>query len=148
MDVFHRCASCKRRFKVRPQSPKQRFCPNEECQRMRRRLWQRDRLLSDVDYRENQLRASADWRARNPDYWKAYREKHPEYVAHNREQQKKRTSNRRVNAKMNVWPHGSALRSGTYILTAVANSLHAKMNAWIVRLTILRASDGLFAESL
>ncbi|BBU33507.1 hypothetical protein BTHE68_72410 (plasmid) [Burkholderia sp. THE68] len=105
-------------------------------------------MQSDGDYRENQLRASADWRARNPDYWRLYRENHPVYVARNREQQKMRTSHRRAAAKMDVWPLDSYLQSGTYILTAVSSSLHAKMNAWIVHLTVLKSTEGIRAESL
>ncbi|BBQ03513.1 hypothetical protein BSFA1_86410 (plasmid) [Burkholderia sp. SFA1] len=148
MDVFRRCGNCKRRFKVRPQSPNQRYCSSHECQLTRRRLWQKERLRSDSDYRENQLRASADWRARNPDYWKSYREKHPLYVVRNREQQKKRTSDRRDGAKMDVWALDSYLRSGTYVLTAVSSSLRAKMHAWIVHLTVLKATEGVPAERL
>lgn len=148
MDVYRRCGNCKQRFKVRPQSPNQRYCSTHDCQLTRRRLWQRERLQSDHDYRENQLRASADWRVRNPDYWKSYREKHPAYVARNREQQKKRKTDRHASAKMDAWPLDYSLRSGTYILTAVSNSLHAKMNAWIVHLTVLTATEGLPEERL
>ena len=148
MDVFRRCGNCKRRFKVRPQSPNQRYCSSHECQLTRRRLWQKERMQSDGDYRENQLRASADWRARNPDYWKFYRETHPIYVARNREQQKKRTSDRRTAAKMDVWPSDSYLQSGTYILTGISSSLHVKMNAWIVHLTVLKSTERIRADSL
>ncbi|SAK98982.1 hypothetical protein AWB76_07624 [Caballeronia temeraria] len=147
MDVFRRCRSCKGRFKVRPQSPNQRYCSSHERQLTRRRLWQKERLRSDSDYRENQLRASADWRARNPDYWKSYRQKNPLYVVRNREKQKKRTSDR-AGAKMDVWALDSDLRSGTYILTAVSNSLRSKMNAWIVQLTVLKATEGPLADRL
>lgn len=149
MDVFRRCGNCKRRFKVRPQCPNQLYCSSHECQLTRRRLWQKERMQSDGDYRENQLRASADWRARNPDYWRSYREKHPDYVDRNREHQRKRTSNRRAAANMDVWRLDSSLRSGTYILTAAPSLSHAKMNGWIVHLTVLRgpgASYGTIAN--
>lgn len=69
-------------------------------------------MRSDGDYRENQLRASADWRARNPDYRKLYRKNHPVCIARNREQQKKRISHRRAAAKMDVCPLDSYLQSG------------------------------------
>jgi len=148
MDVFRRCGNCKRRFKIRPQSPSQRFCSRDECQRARRRIWQRERLQSDLDYRENQLRASADWRARNPDYWKVYRRKHPDYVAHNREHQKERRAKVSTSAKMDVSSRVSPLYSGTYVLTAIATRSRAKMNTWIVDLTVLRATAGQFTETL
>jgi hypothetical protein len=67
------CVSCGREFRVRPQSPKQTFCSDPECQRERRRRWSRDKLESDQDYRANQLAAQQAWHARNPDYWQIYR---------------------------------------------------------------------------
>jgi endogenous inhibitor of DNA gyrase (YacG/DUF329 family) len=148
MSAVRQCANCKRRFHVRPQSPAQQFCSRDECQRARRSLWQQERLRSDRDYRENQLRASADWRARNPDYWKTYREKHPDYVERNRAKQKQRASRQRAIAKMDSWLPQPSLLSGTYVLTALATSLHAKMNAWIVHLSVLGAVDGIIAQDL
>jgi hypothetical protein len=148
MSAVRQCGNCKRRFNVRPQSPNQQFCSRDECQRARRSLWQQERLRSDLDYRENQLRANADWRARNPDYWRAYRQKHPDYVERNREKQKMRASRQRAIAKMDVSRPQSSLRSGTYVLTTLATSLHAKMNAWIVHLSVLGSAEGFLSQGL
>ncbi|MBV8605718.1 MAG: hypothetical protein JO224_13605 [Pelomonas sp.] len=73
------CASCARLFTVRPQSPRQTFCSDPECQRRRRRAWNQHKLATDPDYRANQLAAEQAWHARNPDYWHFYRlrRKHP-----------------------------------------------------------------------
>jgi len=67
------CASCGREFSVRPQSPKQTYCSAHECQRERRRRWNRAKLEADPDYRANQLAAQRAWHARNPEYWQTYR---------------------------------------------------------------------------
>lgn len=67
------CASCSQLFTVRPQSPKQTFCSQPECQRRRRQAWNKHKLATDPDYRANQLAAQQTWRARNPNYWPFYR---------------------------------------------------------------------------
>lgn len=67
------CASCGRAFLARTQSPKQTYCSEPECQRERRRRWNRAKLKSDPDYRANQAAAHRAWHDRNPDYWKTYR---------------------------------------------------------------------------
>ncbi len=67
------CASCNRLFLLRPQSPTQTFCPDIDCQRERRRRWNKAKLASDPDYRANQLAAQQAWHARNPGYWQTYR---------------------------------------------------------------------------
>ena len=69
------CASCGRAFPVRPQSPKQTYCGALECQRERRRRWNRVKLRTDPDYRANQAAAQRAWHARNPEYWQTYRGK-------------------------------------------------------------------------
>jgi len=77
------CASCKRLFTVRPQSPAQAYCSELECQRRRRQAWNKHKLATDSDYRANQLAAERAWHARNPDYWHFYRlrRKNPDAVS-------------------------------------------------------------------
>ncbi|MBV8646342.1 hypothetical protein [Paludibacterium sp.] len=70
------CAACSRLFTVRPQTPAQTYCPDLECQRERRRLWNRHKMQEDPDYRANQQAAQQAWHARNPDYWRIYRRRH------------------------------------------------------------------------
>lgn len=75
------CASCTRLFTVRPQSPKQTFCSEPECQRSRRRAWNKLKLATDPDYRANQRAAQKAWHTRNPDYWHFYRLRHNQPAA-------------------------------------------------------------------
>ena len=74
------CASCNGLFTARPQSPSQAYCSAPECQRKRRQLWNKHKMLEDPDYRANQQAAQQVWHARNPDYWHSYRlrKKHPD----------------------------------------------------------------------
>ena len=85
-----RCAACHKLFHPRPQSPGQKFCFAADCQRERKRRWQKVRRASDPDYRDNDIQANRNWRSRHPDYWHAYRRKHPLSVIRNREKQRER----------------------------------------------------------
>jgi hypothetical protein len=136
MKIIRQCQGCGLPFEVRPQTPEQRFCPSPECQRRRRREWQQKRLATDADYRENQTRAQRTWAATHPEYWRTYRNLHPAYSTRNREQQKRRNATNRV-AKMDVWKRLTAVRSGIYALSPAPPKLIAKMDSWIVRITVL-----------
>ena len=78
------CVACGEPFQPRPQVPQQSYCAAPECQRERRRQWQRSKLQSDPDYQDNQMRAQQAWSRRNPNYWREYRKSNPEYVERNR----------------------------------------------------------------
>lgn len=140
-----RCACCGRPFEPRPQVPDQAFCPSRECQRARKRQWQRDKLKSDPDYRVNQRAAQEAWAQRNQDYWRNYRAAHPEYEDGNRNRQRLRDANGRdVDlAKMDVcdlptglyriaWHPASPMRHGTSLvveITPICASCPCKMDA-------------------
>ena len=122
-----RCANCGDAFERRPQNPDQTYCSKNDCQRARKRLWQRAKMESDADYRENQLRAQKQWREKNPDYWKRWRSAHPAYVERNRARQRTRNKKRDNGtgapegdassfAKMDASMAGVSLPSGTYRL--------------------------------
>ena len=68
------CAHCGQPFEPRPQVPDQAFCSAPECQRARKRDWQRAKLQSDPDYRINQQAAQRAWSQRNHDYWRNHRD--------------------------------------------------------------------------
>jgi len=51
--MIKRCACCDQPFEPRPQVPNQAFCSAPDCQRARKRQWQRDKLQADLDYRSN-----------------------------------------------------------------------------------------------
>jgi hypothetical protein len=63
-----RCAACGCPFEPRRNVPHQRYCSKPECQRTRRRRWQRHKLRSDADYRANQAVAQRRWAERRSEY--------------------------------------------------------------------------------
>ena len=132
------CASCDQKFRPRPQTPKQIYCPADACQKERRREWQKAKRQVDPDYRDNQAEAQRAWSRLNPDYWRQYRLAHPEYVSRNRTQQGDRNERRqgRLIAKMDASPVKTALSPGIYRLLPVSPGI-AKMDACTVEITIL-----------
>ena len=67
------CACCGEPFTSRPQVPDQAYCSAPVCQRERRLRWQREKMQTDPDYRDNQSPSQRAWLDRNPDYWRTYR---------------------------------------------------------------------------
>ena len=136
-----RCAFCRQSFRPHSQVPGQSYCSAPQCQRERRRSWQRNKLQTDPDYRDNQSRAQRAWMDRNPDYWREYRHAHPAYVERNRDKQRARaprTQNRPF-AKMDASAPTQAMPSGIYLLRQVVVPGIAKMDAWTVEITLLSA---------
>ena len=70
-----RCKACHRIRPVNPKNPKQEYCNRADCQRARKRAWQRKKRAIDPDYRQNQIDCQKRWRERHPDYWRSYRKK-------------------------------------------------------------------------
>jgi hypothetical protein len=143
-----RCAACGNGFTPQRPVANQRYCSKGECQRERRRRWQRQKLREDPDYRANQSAAQGRWRERHRDYWRRYRQSHPDYTARNRAQQRQR--NRRKAqvvtgpsasgiAKMDVCEAQTLVVSGTYRLIPVAGPGIAKMDAYVVEMRVLSA---------
>jgi len=144
-----RCAACDALFTTRQNVLDQRYCSKPECQRERRRRWQRQKLKQDPDYRANQAAAQKRWRERNPEYWRNYRQAHPEYTTHNREKQRQRNRRRGqaatgpsppAIAKMDAYRGKNPVASGTYRLIPVTAPGIAKMDAYLVKMQVL--SDG------
>ena len=135
---YKQCVVCCLTFKPRPQSPQQTYCSKTACQRERKRRWQRDRLQSDPDYQDNQIRAQRAWVARNPDYWREYRATHPEYVERNRQMQWARNVKSMATpiAKMDASNHVKPLPSGFYRIQTIGPDGIAKMDAWIVEIAV------------
>ena len=133
------CAGCGQVFHPRPQSPGQTFCPVPACQCERRRRWQQARRRDDPAYRENQARAQATWAAAHPDYWREYRLSHPDSSERNRTLQRQRDAARRarVLAKMDVSTAASPVPSGTYRLSKATAEDLAKMDAWMIQITLV-----------
>lgn len=113
------CASCGQPFTTGPQVRDQAFCSAPACQRERRMRWQREKMQSDADYRENQSRSQRAWLDRNPGYWLTYRN------------QADKTSSRPV-SKVKVTT-GTPL-SGLYWIK-FRQDVPAKSDAWIAEIT-------------
>jgi hypothetical protein len=133
LTMTRRCACCGKPFAPRPQIPDQAYCSSLDCQRVRKRQWQRAKLQSDPDYRTNQRAAQQAWAQRNPDYWRNYRNGRPEYAQHNREQQRLRDVNGAdVDlAKMDVCD----LPPGLYRITWHPAFPRETGDSWIVEIT-------------
>jgi len=132
MDKMHRCTnpSCRRNFLPNPRVKNQRYCNRKDCQRVRKTLWQREKMANDPDYKATQRDCRKRWLKQNPDYWREYRIRNPQYTEHNRLLQKKRDRKRRLDnlAKMDALERVSRLESGTYYLMPEGVDL-AKMDA-------------------
>lgn len=134
-----RCLACADIFQPSPRVPAQNYCSRVECQRERRKLWQKEKRLADPDYRENQLQCQRRWREAHPSYWHQYRADHPDYAERNRDLQRSRNASHRVAklAKMDAIQLPLTLPSGTYSLRPVGPAGVAKMDAWVVRIVVL-----------
>ena len=140
-----RCAACGAAFRPRSQVAAQMYCSAPDCQRARRRRWQRAKRRSDADYRENQARAQRAWVQGHRDYWREYRRTHPQYSESNRVAARQRRRAARF-AKMDASTAESRLPSGTYRLAPASAGEFAKMDAWIVEMTLISRSYGEAAE--
>ena len=140
-----RCAACEQVFTPRRNVPDQRYCSKPECQRARRRRWQREKRQTDPDYQANQAAAQRRWRERHRGYWRQYRQHHPEYATRNREQQRARNQRRRsastgplpAVAKMDAYAAHRPMASGTYRLIPVGEAGIAKRDAYLVQMHVL-----------
>jgi hypothetical protein len=135
-----RCAACGKAFRPRPQVPQQNYCSAVACQRARRRRWQQAKRQSDADYRENQVRARRAWAQGHPGYWREYRRTHPQYRESNRDAARRRQRHRRHAArfaKVDASRPLSRVPSGTYRIVPADPTEFAKMDAWIVEMTLI-----------
>nr|WP_321466172.1 hypothetical protein [uncultured Desulfobulbus sp.] len=85
-----RCACCKRILTRNSKVKNQRYCGVKDCQRARKRKWQREKLESDPDHRANKRESQRAWQSKNPSYWQEYRRKNPTYGERNRQLQRVR----------------------------------------------------------
>lgn len=136
--AIKQCLACGQSFQPRPQVPLQSYCSAPSCQQHRKRQWQRNKLQTDPDYQENQQRAQKSWIERNLDYWRQYRKSHPKYVDRNRTLQRKRNAKAKTNqvANMDASTTAKLLPSGIYRLSLVTETKLAKMDVWILEITV------------
>jgi hypothetical protein len=96
------CTHCGREFLPNPRVKNQRYCNRPECQRLRKALWQRQKLATDPDYQANQRDCWKSWRQRHPDYWQKYRQRHPGVQQRNRLLQRVRNMKRHPSRRVNM----------------------------------------------
>jgi hypothetical protein len=131
-----RCTHCSCLFFPDPRVKNQRYCSKKACQRARKRLWQKEKLARDPDYKLNRRDSNEQWRSRHPDYWKNYRLGHPEYTHRNRLLQKGRDGSRIDLAKMDASEPQPIVKQGTYYLMPEPADL-AKMDASAVKVVLI-----------
>lgn len=138
------CAHCGRDFLPNPRVKSQRFCNRPECQRLRKALWQRQKLAADPDYQANQRDCWKSWRQRHPDYWQKYRQRHPGVRQRNRLLQRvrnmKRSPSRRGNmdviANMDALTPCFSYKPGPYYLVPpIANMDAIPLKVFIIPAT-------------
>jgi hypothetical protein len=130
------CFHCKKKFSPHPAVKKQRYCGSADCRRARKRTWQKQKLASDPDYRENQAAAQRVWCKKNRDYWRRYRKTHPACLEQNRLRQRERNRQRRMIAKMDEQGMKTAIASGRYRLIPLYGKI-AKMDELIVEIGVV-----------
>ena len=133
------CASCGKKFKPRPQILNQAYCSAPECQRERRRVWQKKKRQADPQYRQNDADYHKYWASGHPSYSRTYRTDHAEYTERNRKLQGKRNrkTKRSSIANENASTPDIALQSGRYWLVPISSDGIAKVDAWIVEITVI-----------
>jgi len=134
-----RCAHCRCQLVLNPRLKDQRYCGRSECQRARKRLWQRHKMATDADYPLNQKAAQKHWQQEHPHYWRDYRKRHPDYAEGNRRLQKQRDQRRKTLAKMDTSSRINHVKAGTYYLLPCSVDL-AKMDALAQKVTLIPES--------
>lgn len=139
MSVTIRCAHCGSVFEPNPRVRNQRYCGHEDCQRARKRAWQKEKLRTDPDYRANQQDCQRNWHQRHHGYYRQYRSQNTLSAERNRLLQRVRDARRRsapLLAKMDALPTAPAKDLGPYYLLPVL----AKMDASTLKVLLIPVS--------
>ena len=137
------CAGCSTFFI--PRNKCQIFCSKPCCQRIRKALWQKQKLATDPEYKDAQRLANNKWLQNNPDYWKNYRSRNREKADRNRSLQTIRNMKKRGSqasksvyiAKMDSGKSSNEMLSGEYWLVPTI----AKMDARKIFITCVRGNS-------
>jgi hypothetical protein len=141
-----RCACCLDELPSIPSVRNHSYCSKRECQKERKRLWQKRKSSEDNSYRESKADAQRKWSSAKTGYWKEYRANHPDYVKRNREKQQERNRKRPrkraspesgVIAKMDTLTPQNIIPFGRYRLVPLATGVIAKTDALIVEIGIV-----------
>lgn len=131
------CLHCGNPFVPNPRVKNQRYCSQPDCQRARKREWQKRKLAVDPDYRANQRQCQRDWHAKHPGYYRKYRQDHPRSARRNALLQKIRNARRNppLIATMDTFQTAPVNEPGAYYLIPVI----AKMDASTQKVFIIPA---------
>jgi hypothetical protein len=135
-----RCAHCQQFIVLNPHIKNQRYCNSAACQRVRKTLWQKQKLKTDSDYKANQKDCQKQWRENHPGYWRNWRAEHPEYSKRNCIQQQERNRQRAFKiAKMDASKTESFIKSGCYFIIPelLGPVIIAKMDASIQKVRLI-----------
>jgi hypothetical protein len=124
MRTNRKCKNCGEHLPANPRNKDQQYCKGKSCQQKRKAEWQRRKMQSDSQYRQEQKDAQAKWRRQNPDYWKNYRAGNLAYTEKNREAQKARDHRRhnqgsQPDAKMDGLASGATAMDASDCITVV-----------------------------
>jgi hypothetical protein len=106
------CAHCGKVFEPDPRVRNQKYCGAKRCQSARRVKWNRAKMKSDKDYKENQQLCQKQWQQKNPGYYMEFRRTHPEYTQRNRQLQLWRNKKMRERGKCALIANSDALGLG------------------------------------
>jgi predicted transposase YbfD/YdcC len=127
------------------QVPHQSYCSKPECQRVRKREWNRRKLANDADYRENRKDAQRRWAKKNSGYWREYRSRHQESAARNRRDQGPRNLRRKLVslcnriAKTDECLAKNIVLTGRYRLVPIRGDTIAKTDESIIEMIAIPA---------
>jgi hypothetical protein len=96
MNETRRCLCCQSLFLPSLHRPQQRVCSRPDCQRQRRAHSRRQKLATDVEYRQVVRDSQKQWWDEHPDYQKERRKANPGLVQRNRQKQHMRDQKRRL----------------------------------------------------
>ena len=136
--VERRCRYCERVFQPSKFQPEQSVCSQSECQQRRRADYHRQKIASDLEYRQGCQDSSRKWRTRNPEYWRRRREGNAAIVERNRQQQRARDQKRRLRDLANNNSAFDLKRSAAQVwlvgvgLEHLANNNPALAQIWVL----------------
>jgi hypothetical protein len=78
------CEHCREEMVPNPRCKNQRYCGKKACQRARKTAWEKEKMATDKDYRDNRQHSRKTWADNHPDYWKGYRKRNPDKALRNR----------------------------------------------------------------
>lgn len=96
MNQSRRCLYCQSLFLPSRYRPQQRVCSRPDCQLRRRGNSRRQKLATDLEYRQVVRDSQKQWWDEHPDYQKERRRANPELVEKNRQKQHVRDQKRRL----------------------------------------------------